>query len=80
MEWDVLIRGAFRYGFPAVMLGLELQICASPRMLDQGDAVSLPFQATRSIVQGLRSGTRFARCVTSLVMERLTVMHPGLTE
>eukprot|EP00959_Pyramimonas_sp_CCMP1952_P210598 4407217-Pyramimonas_sp.AAC.1 len=37
------------------MLGLDLQLCASPRMLDQGDAVSLPFQATRSIVHALRA-------------------------
>ena len=80
MEWDTLVAGAFRYGFPAAMLGLELQICASPRMLDQGDAVSRPFQAIRSIIQGLRSGTRIARCVTNLVMERLTVMHSGLSE
>eukprot|EP00959_Pyramimonas_sp_CCMP1952_P233974 4889201-Pyramimonas_sp.AAC.1 len=35
MEWSTLVKGAFRYGFPAVMLGLELQICAAPRMLDQ---------------------------------------------
>eukprot|EP00959_Pyramimonas_sp_CCMP1952_P042564 889786-Pyramimonas_sp.AAC.1 len=46
MEWGTLVKGAFRYGLSAAMLGLEIQICAAPRMLDQGDAVSLPSQAT----------------------------------
>ena len=50
MKWETLVKGAFRYGFPAALLGLELQTCGCPRMLDQGDAVSLPFQATRGII------------------------------
>eukprot|EP00959_Pyramimonas_sp_CCMP1952_P254409 5314069-Pyramimonas_sp.AAC.1 len=72
MEWPVLVDGALRYGFPPVMLGLELQTCSGPRLLDHGDAVSRPFQCTRSIIQGLRSGTRIAKVVANTVMARLT--------
>eukprot|EP00959_Pyramimonas_sp_CCMP1952_P297660 6226862-Pyramimonas_sp.AAC.1 len=65
MEWDILVSGALKYGFPARALFLELQACTGPRLLAQFDAASQPCQATRPIIQGLRSGTRFARCMTN---------------
>ena len=80
MEWDILASGAIKYGFPARTLYPELQMCTGPRLLAQFDATSQPFQATRSIIQGLRSGTRFARCMTSKVMEVATTANPRLSQ
>eukprot|EP00959_Pyramimonas_sp_CCMP1952_P101594 2125629-Pyramimonas_sp.AAC.1 len=49
-------------------------------MVAQVSAYSLPFQPTRSVVQGLRSGTRFARCMSYWVLHRLCTVHPSLSE
>ncbi len=55
-----------RLEFPAEVLGLELLQCMAARCLRQAGAYSEAFSPTRSVVQGLRSGTRFAKAVTFL--------------
>eukprot|EP00959_Pyramimonas_sp_CCMP1952_P035160 736231-Pyramimonas_sp.AAC.1 len=49
-------------------------------MVAQFSAYSLPFQPARSVVQGLRSGTRFARCMNYWVFHRLCAVHPSVSE
>eukprot|EP00959_Pyramimonas_sp_CCMP1952_P124213 2597270-Pyramimonas_sp.AAC.1 len=71
MEWAVLVPAALTHGFPPVMLGLELQTCAGPRLLDHSDAVPCPCQGARSIIQDIRIGARFAKVVANMVMSRL---------
>eukprot|EP00959_Pyramimonas_sp_CCMP1952_P148013 3097393-Pyramimonas_sp.AAC.1 len=44
IEWEPLTLCAMRKGFPVVKLYLEPQICLAPRMLEQIDSFSEPFQ------------------------------------
>eukprot|EP00959_Pyramimonas_sp_CCMP1952_P244474 5110240-Pyramimonas_sp.AAC.1 len=60
IQWPRLIRAALRLGYPPALLFLELQSCLPPRLASRIGAHSIAFQPTRSVVQGLRSGTRFA--------------------
>eukprot|EP00959_Pyramimonas_sp_CCMP1952_P203504 4255556-Pyramimonas_sp.AAC.1 len=62
MQWGPLASSALRLGFPPVVLSLELQMCLAPRTVAQLGPYSEAFQASQSIIQGLRSGTRFGRC------------------
>eukprot|EP00959_Pyramimonas_sp_CCMP1952_P385697 8083118-Pyramimonas_sp.AAC.1 len=41
-------------------------------------AVSETFLATCSIIQGLRSGTRCAKCMTHYVMAKISCSHQGV--
>eukprot|EP00959_Pyramimonas_sp_CCMP1952_P473043 9501044-Pyramimonas_sp.AAC.1 len=52
----------------------------APRLLAQLDAVSLPHQASRSVAQGSRNGTRFAKCLTAFACKKLSVAHPTMSE
>eukprot|EP00959_Pyramimonas_sp_CCMP1952_P289029 6044836-Pyramimonas_sp.AAC.1 len=49
----------------------------APRALGQGPAFAEPIQPTRSIAQGLRGGTRLARCLACFRLDRITNAHPG---
>eukprot|EP00959_Pyramimonas_sp_CCMP1952_P024430 512951-Pyramimonas_sp.AAC.1 len=57
-----------------------MQICAAPRVVSQFQSFSLPFQPARSVVQGLRGGTGFGRCLTYFVLEKLCTAHPNMSE
>ena len=72
MGWVKLGRAALKLGFPPAILALELQQCLAARVLVSDRTASLAFQPSRSIVQGLRSGTRFARCLAFFIMTRVT--------
>ena len=52
--------------------------CLAGRVLLQDSAASLVFQPTRSIVQGLRSGTRFGRCLTYHTLHGMVLESPRL--
>ena len=71
IRWTRLAGAAVDLGFPGIALQLEMQLCMGPRILSQFGAYSQPYQATRSIVQGLRNGVRFGRCLTHYVMDAL---------
>eukprot|EP00959_Pyramimonas_sp_CCMP1952_P337459 7066931-Pyramimonas_sp.AAC.1 len=45
------------------------------RCVRQSGAYPAPFDPARSIVQGLRAGTRFAKCVTYHIMANITTVH-----
>eukprot|EP00959_Pyramimonas_sp_CCMP1952_P060548 1264843-Pyramimonas_sp.AAC.1 len=49
-----------------------------PRSLGQSGAYAEPILPTHSIVQGLRGGTRFARCLTYFILSRVTVARPAM--
>eukprot|EP00959_Pyramimonas_sp_CCMP1952_P385478 8078563-Pyramimonas_sp.AAC.1 len=57
--WHRIAAAALRLDFPAEILGLELQQRMAVRCVRQSGAHGPPFCPTRSIVQGLRAGTRF---------------------
>eukprot|EP00959_Pyramimonas_sp_CCMP1952_P435113 9111087-Pyramimonas_sp.AAC.1 len=57
--WHRIAAAALRLDFPAEILGHELQQCMAVRCVRQSGAYGPPFCPTRSIVQGLRAGTRF---------------------
>eukprot|EP00959_Pyramimonas_sp_CCMP1952_P443058 9275329-Pyramimonas_sp.AAC.1 len=63
MSWEALVDTSLRLQFLATVLGLELQNCVAPRTLAQDGCFSAAFQPSRSIVQGIRSGVRFGRCM-----------------
>eukprot|EP00959_Pyramimonas_sp_CCMP1952_P313490 6561885-Pyramimonas_sp.AAC.1 len=68
-------KAALRLSFPPEVLGLELQQCMAARCVRQSGAYGAPFVPTRSIVQGLRGGTRFGKCSTYYVLQRITTVH-----
>eukprot|EP00959_Pyramimonas_sp_CCMP1952_P073867 1543880-Pyramimonas_sp.AAC.1 len=49
-----------------------------PRSLGQSGAYADPILPTHSVVQGIRGGTRFARCLTYYILSRATVVHPAM--
>ena len=75
MQWVPLVRSALRMGFPPAVLALELQMCLAPRLLSQMGSSSRAFQPWQSIIQGLRSGTRFGRCLVYYILSHLTTAH-----
>eukprot|EP00959_Pyramimonas_sp_CCMP1952_P356706 7469757-Pyramimonas_sp.AAC.1 len=48
VEMAALASCALKKGFPPTVLFLEVQMFLAPRLMAQLDAVSLPFQASRS--------------------------------
>ena len=56
-----------------------LQRLMASRCVRQSGAYSAPFDPTRSIVQGLRAGTRFAKCATYYIMAKITTVHVGMS-
>eukprot|EP00959_Pyramimonas_sp_CCMP1952_P147049 3077653-Pyramimonas_sp.AAC.1 len=48
------------------------------RTLIQNGAASEPFQTSRSVVQGLRAGTSFARTMTYFAMKQVTTASPRM--
>eukprot|EP00959_Pyramimonas_sp_CCMP1952_P303568 6352685-Pyramimonas_sp.AAC.1 len=68
IPWDILVSAALRLHFPPVILYLELLQCVAPRCLEQDKTASTLFDPLLSVVQGLRSGTRFAKMMTHHVM------------
>eukprot|EP00959_Pyramimonas_sp_CCMP1952_P349799 7329352-Pyramimonas_sp.AAC.1 len=54
--------------------------CMAARCLRQSGTYSEPFAPLRSIVQGLRGGTRFAKCATCHIMHRPTTVHVGMSQ
>eukprot|EP00959_Pyramimonas_sp_CCMP1952_P348896 7310009-Pyramimonas_sp.AAC.1 len=60
-------------------MGPELPQCIAPRVLAQSGSYTLPCQPTRSAIQGLRSGTRFAKVITYKAMRRVTQVHARCT-
>eukprot|EP00959_Pyramimonas_sp_CCMP1952_P249733 5220840-Pyramimonas_sp.AAC.1 len=59
MPWAGLARAALRCGFPPAVLALELQQCMAGRVLLQDGLASRLVVPSQSVVQGVRSGTRF---------------------
>eukprot|EP00959_Pyramimonas_sp_CCMP1952_P219642 4592328-Pyramimonas_sp.AAC.1 len=78
MPWLPLVEAALRLDFPPVVLHLELVQCIAPRVLEQMGAATDPFEPSQSAVQGLRSGTRFAKALAHFVMAHVTTMHPRM--
>eukprot|EP00959_Pyramimonas_sp_CCMP1952_P377196 7900523-Pyramimonas_sp.AAC.1 len=68
----LLASCAPKKGFPPTVLFLEMQMFLAPRLLAQLDAVSLPFQASKSVIQGSQGGTRFAKCLAAFVCKNLS--------
>eukprot|EP00959_Pyramimonas_sp_CCMP1952_P446571 9350353-Pyramimonas_sp.AAC.1 len=52
--------------------------CMAARCLRQSGADSEAFTPIRSVVQGLRSGTRFAKAVTYFIMQKIATIHARL--
>ena len=50
----------------------------APRTIAQVDCFSQAFQPTRSVIQGLRNGTRFARCMTYFILDRMSQSRPSV--
>eukprot|EP00959_Pyramimonas_sp_CCMP1952_P237419 4961860-Pyramimonas_sp.AAC.1 len=80
IEFQPLAECALEKGFPPVISFLELQLCLAPRMLEQLSCFSEPFEVTRSVVQGLRNGTRFAKCIAANICRRLCNSFSALRE
>eukprot|EP00959_Pyramimonas_sp_CCMP1952_P188037 3931856-Pyramimonas_sp.AAC.1 len=74
-----LVRAAVRLGLPPTVLYLEILQCACPRTLNQISAFSEPIEVTRSIVQGLRGGARYARIMTFFVMQKICTALPSFS-
>ena len=51
----------------------------SARSLAQDGSFSEAFQPSRSIVQGIRSGTRFGRCMVYHILSQITTAHVGMS-
>eukprot|EP00959_Pyramimonas_sp_CCMP1952_P368379 7716420-Pyramimonas_sp.AAC.1 len=79
MGWIPLARSALRMGFPPAVLALELQMCMAPRVLSQLGSFSQAFQPWQSIIQGLRGGTRFGRCMVYYILMKLTTTHVNMS-
>eukprot|EP00959_Pyramimonas_sp_CCMP1952_P287889 6020574-Pyramimonas_sp.AAC.1 len=76
MQWGPLVRAALILGFPPAVLALELLMRLAPRILSQVGSSSMGPQPSQSIAQGLRSGTRFGRCLAHFILQGLTTSHP----
>eukprot|EP00959_Pyramimonas_sp_CCMP1952_P186313 3896186-Pyramimonas_sp.AAC.1 len=72
-------KSALRLEFPPEVLGLELHQCMAARCVRQAGAYGSPFAPTRSIVQGLRSGTCFGKCATSHILQHITTCHVNMS-
>eukprot|EP00959_Pyramimonas_sp_CCMP1952_P102880 2151571-Pyramimonas_sp.AAC.1 len=73
--WYRMGKAALCLAFPPEMLGLELQQCMAARCVRQSGAYGAPCAPTRSIVPGLRGGTRFGKRSTFYVLQRITTVH-----
>eukprot|EP00959_Pyramimonas_sp_CCMP1952_P147738 3091665-Pyramimonas_sp.AAC.1 len=54
-------------------------MCLAPRAVGQLGSYSEAFQASQSIIQGLRSGTRFGRCLVYFILQKLTRATPDMS-
>eukprot|EP00959_Pyramimonas_sp_CCMP1952_P029599 621422-Pyramimonas_sp.AAC.1 len=55
---------------------MELLLCIWLRTLRQNVYYADPSSPTRPIIHGIRSGTRFARCMVYFSAHQITTAHP----
>eukprot|EP00959_Pyramimonas_sp_CCMP1952_P336606 7048164-Pyramimonas_sp.AAC.1 len=75
IEMTTLASCALRKGNPPAILFLENQMFLAPRLLSQLDAVSLPFQTSKSV-----NGARFAKCLAAFACKGLPIALPTMSE
>eukprot|EP00959_Pyramimonas_sp_CCMP1952_P440562 9223911-Pyramimonas_sp.AAC.1 len=72
MTWVDVGSQALDLHFPPGVLGLVQLQRIAPRALTQSGTCTTPFQPSRSIVQGLGAGARFANCCARKAIQRVT--------
>eukprot|EP00959_Pyramimonas_sp_CCMP1952_P222855 4659039-Pyramimonas_sp.AAC.1 len=78
IEWPTLAPSALALDFPPQTLYLELLQCVAARTPGLLGAATRASRPTRSVVKGLRAGTRFAKAMTHYALATTTVANPRL--
>ena len=75
-----ILREALKWGYPPVILGLEMLTHLAPRYLRVGEAFSQPIGPTTSILFGIRGANDFGRCVLFSVLREVHLKYmPAVT-